>query len=107
MPNLEKVPEFWSEERLDEHLRKIGFTLNRVLEGAHNHAVSVTLTADATSTDYEDPRISAETVPTVTPCSASAAGAITHVTLTRGKLTLHHDASPATDRVVGVAFHGA
>lgn len=107
MPKLSPAPTEWPEPK--EHRRKLAIAINRILDGAHNHAVQVTLRADETTTVYEDERLSAETVVTLTALTANAAAALatTYVVATRKKITIHHASDTTTDRRFGVAFHGA
>ncbi len=99
-----KAPERWSDPV--EHLLYIAKAINGLLDGQSNNTLSVTLTPDSTTTEISDPRIHLDTVPVLTPKSASAAAAAVSYSATKGKLTLSHDSNPATDRSFGVILCG-
>jgi hypothetical protein len=93
--------------RVDEHLRILAQTINGTLRGRQNNTVTVTLNAGETTTEIIDNRFSPDTIPTLTPQTASAASASgVYAVATTGKITIHHDASAATDRRFGLIYVG-
>jgi hypothetical protein len=99
-----KAPELW--ENPTEHLFYIAKAVNGLLNGESNNTLSATLTPGSTTTEISDDRIHLDTVPTLTPKTASAAATVVSFVATKGKLTLTHDSSAATDRSFGVILFG-
>ena len=99
-----KAPEMWSNPI--EHLLYIAKAVNGLLNGQTNNTVAATLTPDSTTTEISDDRIHPDTVPMLTPKTASAAASVVSFAASKGKLTLTHDSSPATDRDFGIALFG-
>jgi len=99
-----KVPQTWTDAK--EHLRYFANSINGLLDGQSNNTLSVTLTADATTTTITDDRIHGDSVPTLTPKTASAATAAVSFSASKGILTLTHDSSSDTDRSFSVILFG-
>ncbi len=98
-------PEFWSKERLDEHVRKIAQTVRGLLQGKSNNTATITLSA-MSSTDYVDSRVTPDTLAILIPQTSTAASAQVWVVASAGKITIHHDVSTATDRNFGLVLVG-
>jgi len=99
MPETAEPPIFWDGPP-EEHARKIALILNEVLVGKTNNFFNVTLTPDATSTEVERERVNIDSKVSLTPSSASAASALSSlwVQVTFGRIIIHHDSQPDTDR---------
>lgn len=102
------VPETWSRNRADELHRKVAQALNSVLRGETNNHFTVTLAPGTTETEVRYSSARPGVVPVLTPLSASAAAAaaIVWASAELGKVVLHHDSDPATDRAFGVVIIG-
>lgn len=99
------------EDGLREHARKNALLIRELLNGKSNNAlVSVTLIANSTETEITRSRVCCDTVVTASPKSASAAAALASGALwfetTHGKVTIHHDSQPDTDRTFGLVLVG-
>ena len=68
------APVFWSD--LAEWIRKVAEVANSLRDGKINSTGTVTLTANATSTNLADVRIGRTTKIILTPTTANAAGAL-------------------------------
>jgi len=102
------LPSSWRWRNPEEHLRKVSEKVNGILTGELNNGFVVELDPGVVFTDIIDSRLDALRVPLVVPMSASAAAAMGSLWVQpqNGKIRLHHDASAATDRTVGVVFFG-
>lgn len=101
-------PELLWQGRADEHRRKLAQSIRGLLNGKMNNIQEVTLAADATQTVVKAANATANSEILLTPKSASAAAALSTLWVQpgNGEVTLNHDASPATDRVFGLAGFG-
>ena len=99
MPVTIEPPVFWDGEP-SEHIRKVALAVRQMLEGKTNNYFDVTLEPDATQTIVERERVNIDTKVSLTPQSASAAAAITFlwVEVSYGRITVHHDSQPDSDR---------
>ncbi len=104
-PAKPSVPEYMPDET--QHRRHIARVLNKVLAGATNNSLQVTLAPNATSTTVSDPRISLSTSPLLTPLTADAA-AVTglYVVPAAGACVINHPSSASTDRTFAMALIG-
>lgn len=102
------VPDFWAEDRKDEHTRLLAQRVNDLLRGRMNVVYEVTLAPDTTTTIIESVNITAQSVATWMPLTSSAAAAqsVLSAVATKGRITFTHDSSPATDRTLRVAVLG-
>jgi hypothetical protein len=101
-------PELVWRGREDEHRRKLAQSIRGLLNGKMNNVSEVTLVPDATQTVVTALNATANSEILLTPKSASAAAALSSLWVQpgNGEVTLNHDASPATDRVFGLAGFG-
>lgn len=91
-----------------EHLRRDGL-LARALAGKLNCAGSLTLdVSPATSTDYDDPLITENSVLLLMPTTANAAAelATLYIVPSAGTATVNHSSSASSDRTFGVVIIG-
>jgi len=95
-----RLPLRWT--TLDDQMFLVSQSLNGVLDGQTNNDLELTLTANATTTELLDDRIHLATVPVLVPRTPSAAAAVVSFAATKGKVTLTHDSSAATDRTFAV-----
>lgn len=110
MPDTQEPPLFF-EGGNEEHIRKVALITRELLDGKSNNTVSsITLDPNSTVTIVDRERVSSETIVNLTPKSENAALAISSGSLwvetTKGRLTIHHDSSSATDRTFGAVFVG-
>ncbi|MDE2471252.1 MAG: hypothetical protein KGL35_21590 [Bradyrhizobium sp.] len=93
-----------------DHLRQIAQALNRINGGHGNWTASVTLTANAATTQLVDSRISASTFLGFMPQTADAAAELGNGTLyancTNGSATLHHANNAQADRTFTLLLIG-
>ena len=109
MSNLPRIPESWDEKRTNEQIRKIAVTLNQMIGGRADNVVPFSLGVDVTETTLTIPSMNAEMSFQVTAQSSNAASAIVAglwVEPKIGKVIVHHDASPQTDRTFAGVFSG-
>ena len=97
----EQVPVSWRD--VSEHLRKLAFAVNQLIDGKHNAVGSVTLTANQTTTAVSDNRAGTASVISFMPTSANAAaelGAGGMYVSVRGDstFTITHANNAQTDR---------
>ncbi len=108
MVRTAESPLYW--EDAEEMARKTSLIVREVLAGKTNNTRVITLAPGATETQLTGERICCDTIPTLTPLSASAASALTSGMLwaesTAGRITIHHDASEADDRRFGIVLVG-
>jgi len=99
MPTTAEPPVFWDGPP-EEHIRKVSLAVRQMLEGKTNNYFDVTLEPDATQTIIERERVNIDSKVSLTPQSASAASALTSiwVEVSYGRITVHHDSQPDTDR---------
>jgi len=101
MPDTARPPIFW-EGTTEEHIRKVALIVDELVTGKSNNGFTVTLAANATETVIDRARVSVDTRVSLVPTSASAAAAIgagsVWVETTVGRITIHHDSQPDTDR---------
>jgi len=99
MPELASPPIFWRGPD-EEQIRKVSLAVRHIIAGKTNNFFDVTLVADATQTIVIRDRVNIDSKVSLTPSSASAAGALVSlwVEVSFGKITIHHDSDPATDR---------
>ena len=98
------VPEVWGTWK--EHSRKIADALNGALEGRTNNYLRVTLRPDETTTVVPWILVRRQSTAYLTARSASAAAAPVWYSIETGKVTLHHDAQPDTDREFSMLLVG-
>lgn len=82
------------------HLRQVAEVLNNVMNGGLNSVGEVTFTPSMTTTDIDEPRISAYSVILLMPLTANAATAMqsVYITTTNGTATINHPSDAATDQ---------
>lgn len=109
MPDTQE-PIVFHEGEPEEHSRKIALIVREILVGKTNNGLNITLEPNQTMTLIERRRVCCDTKVSLTPQSASAAAALATGTLwvetTHGRITIHHDAQPDTDRVFGSVLVG-
>ncbi len=89
--------------------RTTATVIRNLVDGKSNNTGSITLTANATSTNITDTRVGANSVIVLMPKSANAANAMTAVYVSArgtGTVTLTHDSNAATDRHLEYAIIG-
>lgn len=89
-------------------LTRLATAVNTLI-GKTNCAAALTLTASASSTSMLDARLSAESVLTFMPLTASAAAAWPSIYVTdrkKGEATINHASDAASDQGFAVAIHG-
>lgn len=108
MVQTAQSPLYW--EDTEEMARKTSLIVRELLEGKTNNTRVIKLTPGETQTSLTGERICCDTIPTLTPLSASAAAALASgmlwVESTARRITIHHDASEADDREFGVVLVG-
>lgn len=91
-------------------VRRVVDTVNIILRGKLNATTLVTFAADADSTTFNDPRLSASSVILLMPTSSSAAGADGQgwyvAAQTNGSAIISHANSALTDRTYRVLIIG-
>jgi hypothetical protein len=109
LPRATTVPEFWKGNE-EEHRRKMSQAINQIQKGVTNNHYTVTLSANATTTEVRHPPARSGSGVQITPKTASAAASLAaggiFVETETGKAIIHHDASAATDRIFHLAFFG-
>jgi len=95
-------------ENIPERLFKLAQAINGLLDGNSNNALEVTLAPNVASTTLSDDRVHPETVPILTPKTASAAVAAPGIYCTAGNkaITINHGVYLATDMRFGVVLCG-
>lgn len=91
-------PQLLNDDR--EHRRQLAQAIAGVLQGKINVTQTVTLTASATSTVVQDPRIGANSALLWSPLTASAAANSASIWVGsrgQGVATLNHSSNPAAD----------
>jgi hypothetical protein len=105
---LEPVDEF--HRGPEEMLRNLAQRVNQILRGQGNNHYRVTLVPNATVTEVIATDAVADSQAPFHPESASAATAIAAGVVwtecTMGKVLIHHDSQPDTDRQIGLRVHG-
>lgn len=102
------VSETASDEK--QHRREIARALNRVITGQIGCNLTVTLTANASSTTVTDARATVQTAPILTPTTASAKtewlNAACYAVATNGQVVINHTNSTDTTRTFILSFLG-
>ena len=108
MPDTQEPPLYF--EDTDEMARKTSLILREVLAGKTNNTLLLTLKANSETTEIERDRVSCDTLVALTPKTPSAATAMASGTIwfvtTNGRITIHHDSQPDTDRTFGATLIG-
>ena len=89
--------------------RTTATVIRNLVDGKSNNTGSITLTANATSTNITDTRVGAYSVIVLMPRTANAATAMTAVYVSArgtGTATITHDSQSATDRSFEYAVVG-
>ena len=94
---------------IQEQVRRIAQAVNGMHDGEFSNTLIVTLEANATVTELVEPRVKPGTVLLLFPQTEAAAQFIANIwsVASTGKITIHHNAHPSTDRKFGVVFFGA
>jgi 6-phosphogluconolactonase/glucosamine-6-phosphate isomerase/deaminase len=94
--------------RTEDHLRELAQSVRGLMKGKGNNGHIVTLEPNSTQTEVTVEHSTAEAIATFHPMSASAAATLSAIwTETRkGKVVVHHDAQPDTDRTIGLVMIG-
>ena len=90
-------------------VRRVGESLTLLADGRSNAFGTVTLTVSVTSTTLTDRRIGTDSVITLMPTTANAAGALatTYIgTVTAGSATITHANNAQADRTFSYAITG-
>jgi hypothetical protein len=103
------VPEFWSQDRADEHARKTAQVANQLQKGQGNNSFKTTLTTGQTTTEIlvsfaRENHMALFSPQDQATATAIAAGEI-WAEVENGKVTIHHG-TYADSRVLGVALFG-
>lgn len=108
-PGFQPVEEWLP--NLQEWLRKVAQKVNLVMSGKLNAYLDVTLTASATTTTVQDPRIGYYTA--IVPAMALTANAKTAIVagiwvdnIVKGSARLNHASAVATDQTIRFLFIG-
>lgn len=109
MPLVERyprVPLSWPGS-LKEHLLKIAQAVNGLLVGQTNNTQEITLDASATETEVTENAAHPNVTPILVPKTANAAAATgIWFEAFQGRVVIHHDSSPATDRTFSLLLFG-
>jgi len=93
------LPPRWTD--IAEQIRKIVVAVNNILRGKTNNTGTVTLTAGSATTTLTDIRIGINSVITLQPTTANAAGALANVyfgSAGDGTITINHANNAQVDR---------
>lgn len=107
MPEIAEPPVFW-EGPDEEQIRKITLIQREMLAGKTNNYFDVTLAANASETIIDRERVNIDSKVSLTPTSATAAAALASlwVSVSFGRITIHHDSNAATDRIFACTVIG-
>lgn len=107
MNDHEAPPELWSQDRVNEQIRKITQSVRGMLKGRTNNVYKVDLPATGASTDVVNPDLTGRELANLTPLTAAAAAnmSTTYAVVSQGRITIHH-ADGIPGRTVGVIVAG-